>query len=109
MPRLTLTVPHSVGSDEAKRRLKDKLAAALSEHGDRLSDFREEWRDHALSFGFRALGMAVTGTVAVEPEQVRVDADLPFAAMLFKGAIEQRLRQEVSTLLASEKTGSAGH
>jgi hypothetical protein len=102
MPRLTFAMPHSLGSDEARRRLKDKLAAALAEHKDRLSDFREQWQEHTLTFGFRALGIAVGGTVAVEPAQVTVDAELPFAAMLFKGAIEQRLRQEVGTLLAPE-------
>jgi hypothetical protein len=100
MPRLTFAVPHSLGSDEAKQRLKDKFAAALSEHRNRLSDFREEWRDHTLSFAFRAMGMAVSGTVAVEPDQVKLEAELPFAAAFFKGAIEQRLRQEVGTVLA---------
>jgi hypothetical protein len=100
MPRLRFAVSHSLGPDEAVRRLKEKLAAALSEHGDRLSDFREQWRDHTLDFGFRAMGMAVSGTVAIETDQVRVEAELPFAATLFKGAIEQRLRAEVGTVLA---------
>ena len=44
--------------------------------------------------------MAVSGTVAVEPDQVKMDAELPFAAMFFKGVIEQRLRHEVGSLLA---------
>ena len=106
MPRLTLAVPHSLGSDEAKRRLKDKFTAALAEHQGRVSLLREEWHDHNLSFAFQTFGMAVSGTVAVEPSQVKLDAELPFAAVLFKGAIEQRLREEVGVLLASEKSGS---
>jgi hypothetical protein len=106
MPRLSLAVPHLLTPDEAKQRLKDKFAAALVEHQGRVSNTREEWRDHTLSFGFQAMGMAVSGTVAVEPKQVKVDAELPFAAMLFKGAIEQRLRDEVAALLASG--GAAG-
>jgi hypothetical protein len=99
MPRLSLSVPHKLTPDEAKQRLQDKFAAAWAEHQSRVSNFHEEWRDHTLSFAFQAMGMAVSGTVAVEPQQVKVDAELPFAAMLFKGAIEQRLREEVSTLL----------
>jgi hypothetical protein len=101
MPRLTLEVPHSLGLEEAMRRLKDKFAAARAEHQGRVSNLREEWRDHTLSFAFQAMGMAVSGTVAVEPAQVKMNAELPFAATFFKGAIEQRLRQEVSTLLAA--------
>jgi hypothetical protein len=101
MPRLKFAVPHSLGSDEAARRLKEKLAAALAEHGHHLSDYHEQWRDHTLDFGFRAMGMAISGTVAVEPSQVLVEAELPFAAMLFKGTIEQRLRAEVGAVLAA--------
>ena len=103
MPRITLEVPHSLGLEEAMRRLKDKFAAAKAEHHGHVSQLREEWRDHTLSFALQAMGMGVSGTVAVGPDQVKVDADLPFAAAFFKGAIEQRLRQEVGVLLASEK------
>ncbi len=100
MPRLKFAVPHSLTADEAVLRLKSKIAAALSEHGGRLSDFQEQWTDHSMNFAFRAMGMSVSGTVAVEPAEVKVDAELPLAAMLFKGAIEQRLRQEIDALLA---------
>jgi hypothetical protein len=99
MPRITFEMPHSLGLEEATRRLKDKLAAALAEHQSRVSNLREEWRDHTLSFALKAMGMGVSGTVAVAPDQVKVDAELPIAAAFFKGAIEQRLRQEVGTLL----------
>jgi hypothetical protein len=101
MPRLTLEVPHSLGLEEAMRRLKDKFDAARAEHQGRVSNLREEWRDNILSFAFQAMGMAVSGTLAVEPSQVKMNAELPFAATFFKGAIEQRLRQEVTVLLAS--------
>ncbi len=101
MPRLALEIAHSLGSEEAAKRLKDKLTSALAEHGEHMSDFREEWLDHTLSFAFKAMGMAVSGRVAVEPARVDMSVELPFAAMFFKGAIEDRLRQEVGHLLAS--------
>ena len=104
MPRITLEVPHSLGQEEATRRLKDKFAAALAEHQGRVSHLQRGVADHTLSFAFQAMGMGVSGTVAVEPNQVKLDAELPFAAAFFKGAIEQRLRQEVGVLLASDRT-----
>ena len=100
MPQLSLDIPHALSQDEAARRLKEKFAAAQAEHQDRVSDFREEWQDHTFSFGFKVLGMAVSGSVAVEPEKIRLAAELPMAAALFKGAIEDRIRQEVDTLLS---------
>jgi hypothetical protein len=102
MPRLLIDIPHVLGQDEAARRLKEKFAAMRAQHHGHVSDVREQWQDHTFSFDFRALGMAVSGTVAVERECVRLAANLPLAAMLIKGAIEDRIRQEVGNLLVSE-------
>jgi hypothetical protein len=106
MPRLSLDISHALGQDEAARRLKEKFAAMRAEHQGHVSDFREQWQDHTFSFDFRVLGMAVSGTVAVERECVKLAADLPLAAMLIKSAIEDRIRQEVGNLLVSEAPGS---
>ena len=101
MPQLLLDIPHSLGQEEATRRLKEKFAAARAEHQGQVSNFREEWQDHTFSFGFHALGMAVTGTVAVEDAKVKLATTLPLAAAFFKGAIEERLRLEVHKLLVA--------
>jgi hypothetical protein len=99
MPHLSLKIPQSLGQDEATQRLKDKFAAALAEHRDRVSDFQEQWQDHTVSFSFRTMGAKIGGTLAVEPERVDLYLHLPLAAMLFRGAIEDRIRQEVADLL----------
>jgi hypothetical protein len=101
MPHITLDVSHSLGQEEAVRRIKDKLAAARTEHQSRLSHFHEEWRDHGFAFAFQAMGMSVRGNVAIEDARVKMDADLPLAAALFRGAIESRLRREIDELLGS--------
>ena len=101
MPQLSLDIPHVLGLDEAARRLKERFTTARAEYQGHVSDFREEWRDHTFSFAFRALGMAVSGTVAVEQERIRLAAHLPLAAMFLKGAIEDRIRREVGILLAA--------
>jgi hypothetical protein len=105
MPQLSLDIPHTLDRDEAAQRLKNRFAAACAEHQDRLSNFREEWHDHTFSFAFQALGMAVSGTVAVEPQRVRLEVALPLAAMFFRGAIEDRIRHEVDSLLTSDGEG----
>ena len=46
------------------------------------------------------MGMAVSGTVAVEQQCVRLAVDLPFAALFAKGMIEDRIRHELGKLLA---------
>ena len=100
MPRITLEAPHSLGQDEALKRLKDKFDSARSQYGSSVRDLDEQWTDHTLTFRFNAMGMGVSGTVKVEDRAVKLSADLPLAASFFKGAIESRIRAELGTLLA---------
>jgi len=65
-----------------------------------VNNLQEEWIDHTFSFGFKAMGMGISGTVQVEDASVKLDAELPLAAMLFKRSIEQQIRHELSGLLA---------
>jgi hypothetical protein len=100
MPKLTLDIPHSLDSDEAVRRLKEKIAAARQEHGAQLGEFSEEWSDQSYTFSFRALGTAVSGTILVEPQKLQLALHLPLAAMLLKGVIAARIRHEVDAMMA---------
>jgi hypothetical protein len=99
MPKITLEAPHQLGRDEALRRLKNKFDSARSQYGGDVKNLEEQWTDHTLNFNFSAMGMGVSGTVKVEDRAVRFNADLPFAAALIKGAIENRLREELNALL----------
>jgi hypothetical protein len=101
MPKLSLDIPHTLGRDGAAQRLKDKLAAVRSQYQSQVTDFKEEWKDHTFAFGFRVMGMDVSGSVAVEETRVCLAAELPMAAMFFKGAIEDRIRKDVGGLLSN--------
>jgi hypothetical protein len=99
MPRVTTEAPHTLGREEAVRRLKDKFSMVQAAYGAQVSDLHEQWTDSTFSFGFRAMGMKVSGTLEVEDSQVRLAVDLPLAAMMFKGKIQQQVRAELDALL----------
>ena len=101
MPQLSVDIPHELTPGEAARRLEEKFAAARAEYQDRVSDLEQKWSDNIFSFAFRVLGMAISGTIAVEPQFVRLAANLPLAAMLFRGTIEEHIRREMGDLLTS--------
>jgi len=96
MPRLSMQIPHTLGREEATRRIKELIPKAR-EH---VSDLDEHWQDHTLAFQFKAMGFKVGGTLAIEETTANVDVDLPLAAVMVKGTIEQRVRQELGTVLA---------
>ena len=108
MAQLSVDVPHALSQDEAAGRFKEKLAAARTEYHDQLSEFHEEWQDHTLSFAFRAMGLAVSGNIAVEPGKVRLRPVFLLAVMIFKSTIEKRVREEIGQLLAVSPGAASG-
>ncbi len=95
MPRITLQIPHTLGREEAKRRIQEQLPKVRGQ----VTDLGEQWQDNTLTFHFTVMGFKVGGTLAVEDTSANLDVDLPMPAMVVKGMIEQRARQELGTLL----------
>jgi len=100
MPRLSIDFPHSLGQEEASRRLKDKLDQVQTAYHDRVTELQAGWNGDTYSYGFKILGMKIAGTVTVAADAVKTTTELPLAAMIFKKPIEERVRQEMGTLLA---------
>ena len=96
MPKLSMDIPHSLGQEEATQRLKKQLETVRGT----ANDLHEQWDGNTMTFRLDAMGMKIEGTMAVEASVVRVHVDLPFAAMMVKGMIEQRMRQELTKILA---------
>ena len=59
-----------------------------------------EWDDSSLQFSLTTYGFTITGTLNVEDNLVHVDGQLPFAAVAFRGKIQQAIEQELSRALA---------
>jgi putative polyhydroxyalkanoate system protein len=100
MPKLTVTVPHALGQDQAVERLKERFGDLQRRFGDSVKDFEEEWDGNVLSYRFTTLGVKVQGTVAAVDSTVTVTAELPLLAMAMKGTIETQIRSELEKILA---------
>ena len=100
MPSLTITAPHSLGTEEATTRLKKFFEELKERHSDKMSNLEEAWNDNRLEYAFSTYGFNIKGDVQVEPNEVKVNGALPFAAMMFKGKIEQSVKEELEKLLA---------
>ena len=67
---LVVSIPHSLGRDEAMRRLKTGLSRAASSVPV-LSVDEERWEDNRMIFRVRAIGQAAAGHVDVAEDQCR--------------------------------------
>ena len=100
MPQLTIEVPHALGQAEAVQRLQQQFSVAQEAYRSHISELHQEWADGALTFSFRVAGLNISGTLVVEEAAVKLDAHLPLAAVIFRGMIEQQVREELERILA---------
>ena len=100
MPNFTMDVPHNLEQEEAKNRVQGLLEKVREQYQDQVSDLEESWTDNTLSFAFKTYGFDIKGDVNVEPEKVCLQGGLPFAAVAFKGKIEQVIREQLEKVLA---------
>jgi hypothetical protein len=100
MPKTSTTVSHTLGEAGAIARLNSFATKIKEEHKDRVSDLTEEWTGNVLNYGFTTFGFKIKGTLTATADQVKIDTDLPFAAVMFKGKIEQEIRDTLTKVLA---------
>lgn len=100
MPTINLTVPHGHSRADAAEKLKSFAEVVRQRYKDQVKDVHEEWREDGMTFGFKTMGVEITGDVAVNDSSADVRAKIPFAAMMFKGRIEQEIRDAMNRALA---------
>src|SRR3954463_11634445 len=89
---LVVSIPHSLGREEASRRLKTGLTRAASSVPVLKVD-EERWEGDRMIFRVRALGQAATGHLDVADDHVRLEVTLPW--------LLQRFAEEAQTAIAN--------
>ena len=100
MPAIKFSVPHQLDPDEVVNRLKSFLSKLRERNESKFQVKSEEWTDRQLKTSFSSYGFAMDAVMQVEPSELKFVVNIPFAALMFKGQIEQRLRDEMTRLLA---------
>ncbi len=100
MPAFNVEVPHSLSRDEAVDRLKGFVEKVRQQYKDQVSSVSGNWNDNVLDFAITAYGFSLSGKVAVEEQIARLTGQLPFAALAFRGKIEQSFASELKKALA---------
>lgn len=101
MPNLTKNYPHSLGKEEAARRLKERIASEKINKANVASVTKEVWNDpYNLDFSMTLFNYRVDGTLKVEDSEIVVNLNLPFVAMMVKGMIEAQMQQQMDAMLA---------
>jgi hypothetical protein len=98
---LVVSIPHSLGREEAMRRLKTGLSRAATSVPV-LSVDEERWEDNRMIFRVRAMGQAAAGHVDVADDHVRVEVVLPWLLQRFAEAAQAMIRSRGDRLLTKK-------
>jgi hypothetical protein len=95
---LVVSIPHRLGREEARRRLRQGLTRAAASLPVLKVD-EEKWDGDRMVFRVRALGQAAAGHVDVEDDHVRVEVTLPWLLQRFAQAAQATIKNRGRLLL----------
>lgn len=101
MPGFSTEVPHNLGREQAIEKLKGFSERVREKYKDQISNMSGDWKDNVYNFALTTYGFTISGVLTVEETLARLEAQLPFAALAFKGKIEQSFASEVKKALAA--------
>ena len=95
---LVVSIPHSLGREEALRRLKGGLSRAATSVPVLTVD-EERWEGDQMFFRVRALGQAASGQIDVADDHVRLEVMLPRLLQRFAEMAQIAIRNRGTQLL----------
>jgi hypothetical protein len=99
MPGFQVNVPHGLGKEQATERLKVFLQKVAERYKDQVSRMEGNWVENVLTFAMTTYGFTISGKLTVEDSSARIEGQLPFAALAFKGKIEKSISDELQKQL----------
>lgn len=96
---LSVDLPHSLGREEAKRRMQGSMGQLKDHIPGGAAEVRSSWEGDRMNLIVQAMGQEVTAKIDVEEKVVRVEMMLPPMLSFFGRQIEGYLRGKGGQLL----------
>ncbi len=79
----------------------EKIFNQLSEeYKDEFSDLKQNTVGNIINFSFKIRGMNIKGNITVEKDKVIIKSKLPFAARIFRGMIEDKIKENADKMIS---------
>jgi hypothetical protein len=104
MPTLTtktieVSIPHRLGRDEARSRLKSGAERLQSQFGGHIAQLQQTWTDYRADFAFTAMSQSITGRLNVEESAIKLSVDVPWMLAVLADKIRAKIETEGRKLL----------
>ncbi len=102
-----IDIPHSLGRDEAKRRLKSRIGELAGHIPGGAADVRTAWpSEDRMTLSVDALGQSVNSVLDIDEKVIRLQLQLPAMLSFMSGAIEKAIRKRGAEVLLEDKSKS---
>ena len=91
---VVVSVPHSLGREEAARRIRSGFERAGSQFAGILNVSNPSWSGDRLTVAASALGQQAAGTSDVMEDQVRIEVPLPWLLARIAERLAPAIRRE---------------
>jgi len=99
MENLTVSIPHRLSREEARRRIQEQMGTLRNQQGAMVTAVEEVWTGDRMAFTVSAMGQRITGHATVEDQAVQVEVALPWLLKVLAGTVKQRIEEKGRLLL----------
>ena len=100
-----IDIPHGLGREEAKRRLKSRIGELAGHIPGGAADVRTEWpSEDRMTLSVEALGQSVNSVLDIDEKVIRLPLQLPAMLGFMSGAIEKAIRKRGAEVLLEDKS-----
>ena len=102
MQPITIDIPHTLGKDEAKRRIEagfGKIKQQLVGGVGMMFKLEKKWEADRLELRGSVLGQQLHGHIDCQPERIQIQIELPALLAAAAGSIADKVKQQSQLLL----------
>jgi len=100
---MKVTVEHNFTQETAIDCAENIFKNLSEKFKDEFSNLKQGRNDNIIDFSFKVRGMSISGEITITENKVSVESRLPFAARMFQGMIENKIKENAEEMMAKCK------
>ncbi len=100
---MKIELKHNFGEEKGTLCAEKIFSQLVFQYKDEFSDLKQNTRKNEIDFSFKIRGMHITGVIVVKENKVIIESKLPFAARIFQGLIESKIKENADKMISECK------
>ncbi len=96
---ITVTVPHDLGVETAKKRLAERLQMLQRDYVDKIAHSEVSWSGDVATIKVTAIGQQATAQMTVLADLVRIEVQLPWLLAAIAGQVQHFISRNADEVL----------